>query len=104
MVLGNYGSDMNIKKRIGRFLQQGDPLQLNAFVQLGVERGELRHDVDPELIASIIETTVERFQDALNMGDSHPDLFHHTSNGDARRPTERINEFILVLRGAIGTS
>jgi len=104
MMLGNYGSDMNIKKRISRFLQQEDPLQVKAFVKLGLDRAELRLDVDPELIASIIESTVERFQDSLIMADTHPDLFHTANNGHAKGHTQRIDEFIMVLRGAIGTA
>lgn len=105
MLLGNYGSDMSIKKRIGRFLQQEDPLELKSFVQMGLDRGELRHDVDPELLATIIESTVERFQDTLNMADSHPELFKVPSNGGAKKhPQQRIEEFILVLRGAVGSA
>ena len=103
MLLGNYGSDMNIKKRIARFLQQEDPLHLKAFVKLGLDRGELRRDVDPELIASIVESTVERFQDSLTMADAHPELFH-SNNGTAKGYSQRIDEFILVLRGAIGAA
>ncbi|MBV8522497.1 MAG: TetR/AcrR family transcriptional regulator [Acetobacteraceae bacterium] len=102
MLLGNYGSDMNIKKRIARYLSQEDPLGLKAFVRLGLERGELRRDVDPDLIASIVESTVERFQDSLTMSESHPDLFHGSNNGHAKAHSQRIEEFILVLRGAIG--
>jgi AcrR family transcriptional regulator len=104
MLLGNYGSDMNIKKRLSRFLRQEDPLELKAFVQLGVDRGEVRRDVDPDLIASIIETTVERFQDSLNMADSHPELFHTPGNGEAKNHNDRIEQFIRILRGAVGTS
>jgi TetR/AcrR family transcriptional regulator len=102
MLLGNYGSDMSLKKRIGRFLQQEDPLRLKGFVEMGLERGELRRDVDPELIASIVESTVERFQDTLNMAESHPDLFKGPANGEAKGHQQRIDEFILVLRGAVG--
>ena len=72
MLLGNYGSDMNIKKRITRFLSQEDPLGIQAFVRMGLDRGELRRDVDPELIASIVESTVERFQDSLTMSRNSP--------------------------------
>ena len=104
MLLGNYGSDMSIKKRISRFLQQEDPLELKAFVKMGLDRGELRKDVDAELIASIIESTVERFQDSLAMADTHPDLFHTSSNGHAKGHKQRIDEFILVLQGAIGSA
>jgi len=101
MLLGNYGSDMNIKKRISRFLKEEDPLELKAFVRLGLDRGELRRDVDPELIASIVESTVERFQDSLTMADAHPELFH-SNNGHPKGHAQRIEEFILVIRGAIG--
>ncbi len=104
MLLGNYGSDMDVKKRIGRFLNQEDPLGLKAFIQMGLDRGELRRDVDPELIASIVESTVERFQDSLTMSETHPDLFHRSGNGHGKGHTQRIDEFILVLRGALGTS
>ena len=101
MLLGNYGSDMQIKKRISRFLRQEDPLQIKSLVQMGLDRGELRRDVDPELIASIVESTVERFQDSLTMADAHPELFH-SSNGHGKAHPQRIDEFITVLRGAIG--
>jgi len=103
MLLGNYGSDMNIKKRISRFLQQEDPLQVKSFVKMGLERGELRRDVDPELIASVVESMVERFQDSLTMADAHPELFH-SSNGHGKAHAQRVDEFIMVLRGAIGTA
>jgi len=101
MLLGNYGSDMQIKKRISRFLRQEDPLQIKSLVQMGLDRGELRRDVDPELIASIVESTVERFQDSLTMADAHPELFH-SANGNGKAHPQRIDEFITVLRGAIG--
>jgi TetR/AcrR family transcriptional regulator len=104
MLLGNYGSDMNIKKRIGRFLSQEDPLGLKAYVTMGLDRGELRRDVDPELIASIVESTVERFQDSLTMSETHPELFHSSGNGHGKAQMQRIDEFILVLRGALGSS
>jgi AcrR family transcriptional regulator len=103
MLLGNYGSDMQIKKRISRFLQHEDPLQVKSFVTMGLERGELRRDVDPELIASIVESTVERFQDSLTMADAHPELFH-SSNGHGKAHSQHIDEFMMVLRGGIGAA
>lgn len=105
MLLGNYGSDMNIKKRISLYVKQEDPLALKAFVKLGLERGELRRDIDPELIASVIESIVERFQDSLAMSEMHPELFRGPSNGHARDGHSRqIDEFMSVLRGAVGAT
>ena len=104
MLLGNYGTDMNLKQRIGRFLSHEDPLGLKTFVKLGLDRGELRSDVDPELIAAIVESTVERFQDSLTMAERHPDLFFRSGNGHSNGHAHRIDEFMLVLRGAIGSA
>ena len=35
------------------------------FVEFGVRRGEIRDDVDVEMIASMLDWAAERFQDAL---------------------------------------
>src|SRR5262252_1101309 len=42
LVLGNYGSDLNLKKRIAHFVATEDPLGTAAFVRMGIERGEVR--------------------------------------------------------------
>src|SRR5271165_1896559 len=55
VLLGNYGSDLNLKKRITRFVETEDPLGTAAFVKMGLERGEVRSDVDPSLITSVLE-------------------------------------------------
>ena len=64
-LIGNYASDLALRREINRFLVAEDPYGAMAFVRMGIERGEVRTDVDPEMTASILEWTVERFQDAL---------------------------------------
>ena len=64
-LLGNYGTDLRLRQEINRFLRDKDPYGTAAFVRMGVERGEIRSDIDEEMIVSMIEWTVERFQDAL---------------------------------------
>jgi AcrR family transcriptional regulator len=104
MLVGNYGSGMAVKKRIVRFLRQEDPRGLKALITAGLDGGELRRDVHPELIASIVESTVERFQDCLTMSESHPELFHSSSYGHDKGNTQGIDEFVMVLRDALGTT
>ena len=53
-----------------------DPLGAAAFVKLGIERGEIRTDVDPSLITSMLECTFERMQDFLLTAEVDPELFH----------------------------
>jgi AcrR family transcriptional regulator len=101
VLLGNYGSDISLKKRIVRFVTTEDPLGAAAFVKMGLARGELRADVDPTLITSILECTFERMQDSLLTGESDRELFHRT--GDFGNREQVIEQFLKILRGAIGT-
>ena len=103
VLLGNYGSDINLKKRIARFVATEDPLGAAAFVKMGIERGELRTDVDPVLITSILECTFERMQDSLLTGESDRELFHWTGAFNGNRE-QVVEQFLKILRGAIGMS
>lgn len=102
LVLGNYGSDLNLKKRIAHFVATEDPLGTVAFVKMGIERGEVRTDVDPALIMSVLECTFERMQDFLLTSEPDRDLFHRTGNFSGSRE-QLIDQFITVLQSAIGT-
>jgi len=99
-LLGNYGVDLSLKREINRFLLAEDPYGSNAFVRLGIARGEVRSDIDPALIVSIVDWTMERFQDALLTEELDPGLFPHP--GDPEKNQIRINQFLEVLRGAVG--
>jgi TetR/AcrR family transcriptional regulator len=99
-LLGNYGVDLALKREINRFLLAEDPYGSTAFVRLGIARAEVRSDIDPALIVSILDWTMERFQDALLTEELDPGLFPHPA--DPEKNQARINQFLLVLRGAIG--
>src|SRR5271157_4668168 len=102
VLLGNYGSDLNLKKRITRFVATEDPLGAAVFVKMGIDRGEIRTDVDQLLVTSFLECTFERMHDFLLTAEVDPELFHRSaaSQGNKER---MIDQFIMVLRGAIGT-
>src|SRR6266550_1555240 len=57
-LLGNYGTDLRLRLEINRFLRDCDPYGTTAFVRMGVERGEVRSDIDEAMIVSMIEWTV----------------------------------------------
>jgi len=101
VLLGNYGSDLNLKKRIAHFVATEDPLGTAALVKMGIERGEVRRDIDPMLVMSILECTFERMQDALLTEEPDRGLFHRTELFDGSRE-QLIDQFMTVLRGAIG--
>ena len=96
-MIGRYDTGMGLRRPIDRFMRSEDPYGTLEFVEFGVRRGEIRDDVDVEMIASMLDWVAERFQDALSEADLDPGLIH-------RRPERRgmrIKEFVEVLRGGI---
>ena len=90
-------TSLDIRRPVDRFMRSEDPYGTLEFVEFGVKRGELRDDVDAEMIASTLDWMAERFQDALVSEDLDPGLIHRRPE---RRPM-RIKEFVEVLRNGI---
>ncbi len=102
-LLGNYGTDLSLRKQINHFLRERDPYGTAAFVRMGIERGEVRSDIDEEMIVSLLDWTFERFQDALLVAELDPGLF--SRQGATVEKTEaRIAQFLELLRGAVGAT
>jgi TetR/AcrR family transcriptional regulator len=101
-LIGNYGTDLTLKRDINRFLLSEDPYGTLDFVEFGVRRNEVRGDVDAEMIASMLDWLAERFQDALVTEELDPGLFHRRSEEPHRRRQLRITQFTELLRSAIG--
>jgi AcrR family transcriptional regulator len=101
-LIGNYGTDLTLKRDINRFLLSEDPYGTLDFVEFGVGRNEVRGDVDAEMIASMLDWLAERFQDALVTEELDPGLFHRRSENPERRRQLRITQFTELLRSAIG--
>jgi hypothetical protein len=78
-----------------------DPYGTVAFVRSGIEAGEVRKDIDLEMIVSMVDWTMERFQDALLTEELDPGLFRrHGSRPE--RTGARIEQFLELLRSAVG--
>jgi len=102
-LLGNYGTDLALKREINRFLIAEDPYGTVVFVRFGLGRGELRHDMDIEMIVSILDWTMERFQDALLTAELDPGLFRRQGELPEKKEA-RILQFLAVLRRAVGAA
>lgn len=100
-LLGNYSTDLVLKREINRFLMAEDPYGTVDFVRFGVQRGELRKDLDQEMVVSILDWTVERFQDALLTEELDPGLFRR-QGGPFEKKEARIAQFLDLLKRAIG--
>jgi len=102
-LLGNYGTDLALKREINRFLMAEDPYGTVAFVRFGLNRGELRKDTDTEMIVSILDWTVERFQDALLTAEFDPGLFRKRGEMPEKKEA-RIQQFVALLQRAVGAA
>jgi len=100
-LLGNYGTDARLRREINRFLVARDPYGTVCFVRAGIERGEVRDDIDLEMIVSMVDWTMERFQDALLTEELDPGLFRrHGSRPE--KTAARTEQFLELLRSAVG--
>jgi len=96
-VIGRYDTSMGLRRPIDRFMRSEDPYGTLEFVEFGGGTGEIRDDVDREMIASMLDWVAERFQDALVSAELDPGLIHR----QPERRQMRIKEFLEVLRGGI---
>jgi len=101
-LVGNYGTDLALRREINRFLVQEDPYGWREFISFGVSRGELRVDLDVDMISSILEWTMDRFQDALLTEELDPGLFRKSGPVPEKKEA-RIEQFVELLRRAIGS-
>jgi AcrR family transcriptional regulator len=99
-MIGRYDTGLGLRRPIDRLMRSEDPYGTLDFVEFGVRRGEVRHDVDPDMIASFLDWVAERFQDALGSEELDPGLVHRKPFLPERR-NERIREFVEVLRTGI---
>jgi TetR/AcrR family transcriptional regulator len=102
-LLGNYGTNLALKREINRFMLAEDPYGTVEFVRFGLQRGEVRGDLDQEMVVSILDWTIERFQDALLTEELDPGLFRR-QGGPAEKKEARIVQFLDVLKRAIGAA
>src|ERR1035441_2475357 len=101
-LIGNYGTDLALRREINRFLVVEDPYGWREFVGFGVKRGELRTDLGVDMTGSILEWTMDRFQDALLTEELDPGLFRK-SGPVPEEKEERIEQFVELLRRAVGS-
>ncbi len=100
-LIGNYGTDLALKRDINRFLVSEDPYGTLEFVEFGIGRGEVRTDIDLEMIVSMLDWLAGSLQDALVTEELDPGLFHRWQQ-QPERQRARVAQFAEVLRSAIG--
>ena len=99
-LIGNYCAGLQLRREITQFLAREDPYGTQSFVRFGIDRGEVRQDVDPRMIVSMVNWLTDRVQDAMVTEELDPGLF-----GQATQPPQerdrRVGEFLELLRSAV---
>lgn len=101
-LIGNFGTDLSLKRDINRFLVSEDPYGTLEFVEYGMARGDVRTDIDLEMIVSMLDWLAGSLQDALVTQELDPGLFHRWQQ-QPERQRARVEQFVEVLRSAIGS-
>ena len=99
-LIGNYCAGLQLRREITQFLAREDPYGTQGFVRFGIDRGEVRQDIDPRMIASMVNWLTDRVQDAMVTEELDPGLFGGALSAQERE--QRVNEFLELLRGAVG--
>ena len=99
-MIGRYDTGLGLRRPIDRLMRSEDPYGTLELVEFGVRRGEIRDDVDVEMIASMLDWVAERFQDVLGSEELDPGLVHRKPFVPERRDA-RIREFLELLRSGI---
>ena len=101
-LIGNYGTDLSLKRDINRFLVSEDPYGTLEFVEYGIGRGDVRTDIELEMVVSMLDWLAGSLQDALVTEELDPGLFHRWQQQPERQKA-RVEQFVEVLRSAIGS-
>jgi AcrR family transcriptional regulator len=102
-LLGNYCSDLQLRRSITQFLRAEDPYGTRAFVRFGIDRGDVRTDIDAAMIVSLVDWLMDRCQDAIVTEELDPGLFSHSATSDDLREAQ-LRQFVELVRGAVGVS
>jgi AcrR family transcriptional regulator len=100
-LIGNYGTDLALRREINRFLVSEDPYGTLEFIEWGQQRGEVRTDLDLETVTSMVDWLMFSLQDAIVTEELDPGLFHRFDQQPERK-RERLEHFQVLLRSAIG--
>jgi hypothetical protein len=70
-------------------------------VRFGIDRGEIRTDIDLKTVVSLVDWLMDRLQDAIVTEELDPGLFGSATQSPQMREL-RVRQFLELLRSAIG--
>jgi AcrR family transcriptional regulator len=99
--LGNHGTEEELQREIRRLLENEDLHGTMSFVRFGLDRHEVRDDLDLPMMVSTIDWMVEHFQQTLISNEVNAGGLHRQAESEDRKEA-RIQQFVAMLHRAIG--
>ena len=100
-VVANYATGLDVKREISRKSRTHDPTGALAFVRMGIQRGEVRTDIDAQLLAKTLDLMVNGFVEARFAEELDPGFFRNNGELEDLAPS-RVDQYLELIRGALG--
>jgi AcrR family transcriptional regulator len=99
-VIASYGAGLEVRGEVSRMLRTEDPSGVIPFVRMGLARGEVRDDLDAELVARTLEMFIHTFEESWLAEEVDAGLFRSKARApEANR--DRVNQYFELIRSAI---
>jgi AcrR family transcriptional regulator len=99
-LLGRYSTELELQGRISRFWLTEDPEKTVDFVDFGKARGEVRADLDPYLVAALLDWVEDGLQRSMAAEELDRGLFHREDDAQQRRQSA-IDTIMDLLQRAL---
>jgi AcrR family transcriptional regulator len=99
-LLGKYSTELSMQDRINRFWLLEDPEKTIDFVDFGKVRGEIRAELDPHLVAALLDWIEDGMQRSMVVEELDRGLFHRRNDYLERR-RKAVDTIIALLRRAL---
>ena len=100
-IIGIYATNLRVKREISSFLRTEDPAGVLDFIRFGIERGQIRTDIEPLLLAKTLNIMADGFLDARFAEECDAGLIR--TNGE---PVGSVcglrDQYLELIRGAMG--
>ncbi len=101
-IIGTHATGLDVRREISRLWRTEDPPGALAFIRFGIERGQVRTDIDPGMLAKTLNLMVDGFLEARLAEELDPGFFRNNDNQGEPIP-DRIDECLELIRSALGS-
>jgi AcrR family transcriptional regulator len=102
-VIGKHSTELSLQDRITRFWLSEDPEKTVDLVDFGKDRGEIRKDLDPYVVAALLDWIEDGLQRSIAVEELDRGLFHRRDDVKERRQLA-VDTIIDLLRRALSPS